>query len=290
MAARSSSPLRKATCRSGSGSCANASSHWSTTSTVSGLTRTAVSSSSRGCAPGVTTRTRPPLRSRVAATPARTREDLPQPDGPTTASTPASRSRSRQASRSRSRPKNTSGVLHLVGQEPRVGTGRGRRRQRLLDESGVLRQDRPLELDELRAGVHSELPRQHRPHLAEGPQRLGLATGLVLGPSQQGPASFAQGLGADRGPQVRQDPRVLTRPEGGVQAELLGVQSQGRQTFRLDPPRSQSTRSRSGSPRHRSSASSRRYAAGPPPPAPGAPGHARRGARSVRRRAARERS
>ena len=29
---------------------------------------------------------------------------------------------------------------------------------------------------------------------------------------------------------------MLTRPEGGVQAQLLGVQSQGRQAFRLDPP------------------------------------------------------
>ena len=128
------------------------------------------------------------------------------------------------------------GVLHLVGEEPRVGTRRGRRRQRLLDESGILRQDRPLELDELRAGVHPELPRQHRPHLAQGPERLRLATGLVLRPSQQGPASFAHGVGPDRRPQVGQDPRVLTRPKRGVQAELLGVQSQGGQAFRLDPP------------------------------------------------------
>ena len=61
-----------------------------------------------GWAPGVTTSTRRPSRASAAATPARTSDDLPLPDGPTTASTPTSASRRRQAATSRSRPKNPS--------------------------------------------------------------------------------------------------------------------------------------------------------------------------------------
>ena len=84
----------------------------------------------------------------------------------------------------------------------------------------------PARADQLRAGVHSELPRQHRPHLAEGPERLGLATGLVLGPSQQGPASFAQGLGADRALRSVRTPRAhppgARRPGGAPRRPVAG--------------------------------------------------------------------
>ena len=46
-----------------------------------------------------------PSRTRAAATPARISEDLPQPDGPTTARTPVASSRPRHAVTSASRPK-----------------------------------------------------------------------------------------------------------------------------------------------------------------------------------------
>ena len=55
----------------------------------------------------------------TATTPARTSEDLPMPDGPTTARTPVSRSRRRHAATSSSRPKNESASSASYGSSPR---------------------------------------------------------------------------------------------------------------------------------------------------------------------------
>ena len=81
----------------------DASSHWSTTRTVPARAGAAARAAD-GWLPGVTTWTRSPSRSSAAATPARTSEDLPHPEGPTTARTPASSSRRRQAAVTASRP------------------------------------------------------------------------------------------------------------------------------------------------------------------------------------------
>lgn len=61
-----------------------------------------------GSGPGVRTSTRGPSAMRLAAMPARRTEDLPHPDGPTSATTPAASSRRRQAVTSAPRPKKAS--------------------------------------------------------------------------------------------------------------------------------------------------------------------------------------
>ena len=83
---------------------ASASSHWSTSRTLP-APRGMAASASIGRLPGVITRTLRPSRSRAAATPARARDDLPLPEGPTMAKTPAASKRSRHAAISASRPK-----------------------------------------------------------------------------------------------------------------------------------------------------------------------------------------
>ena len=100
---------------------ARASSHWSTMNTASAPDG-AWASTSSGRAPGVTIWTRRPSRASAAATPARTSEDLPHPDGPTTARTPTSSSRRRHTDTSASRPKNASGIADVVRHQPEVGT------------------------------------------------------------------------------------------------------------------------------------------------------------------------
>ena len=74
---------------------------------------------SMGRTPGVVTRTAAPLRLRDATTPARTSDDLPMPDGPTTASTLESRSLRRHTARSASLPKNESASSASYGSRPR---------------------------------------------------------------------------------------------------------------------------------------------------------------------------
>ena len=88
----------------GSAHSVTASSTWSTTRVwwARGPSRT---KESVGCPPGVQKSTGVPLRTKAANTPARTSEDLPTPDEPTTTRTPVSRSRRRQTAMSCSRPK-----------------------------------------------------------------------------------------------------------------------------------------------------------------------------------------
>ena len=72
--------------------------------------------------PGVMTSTCvTPRGAGVAATPARTSDDFPVPEGPTTARTPVARSRSRQAAMSRSRPKNASASATSYALSPGYG-------------------------------------------------------------------------------------------------------------------------------------------------------------------------
>ena len=102
---------------------ASASSHWSTTSTAP-VPLGAWARTSSGWAPGVTIRTRRPSRTRAAATPARISEDLPLPDGPTTARTPAASSRRQARRHVRLAPEERRGVVDVVGDQPQVGADR----------------------------------------------------------------------------------------------------------------------------------------------------------------------
>ena len=88
----------------------NSSSSWSTTSTREEreLTATAATRDEAGSLPGVSTVTVSPAATRAGTSPARTIEDLPDPDGPATTSSGESRSARRQSRTSSSRPKNHS--------------------------------------------------------------------------------------------------------------------------------------------------------------------------------------
>ena len=87
----------------------------------------AATSDRMGCSPGVTTTTVRPSRRSVAATPARTSEDLPQPEGPTTVSEPVRRRRSRQTSRSGVAAEERLGVVDVVRPQALVRAGRAGR-------------------------------------------------------------------------------------------------------------------------------------------------------------------
>ena len=78
-------------------------------------------SASTGWRPGVSTTVWVPSRRRAAASPARSREDFPLPDGPTTANSRTSASRSRQLRVSCSRPKNDSASSSPYAASPGYG-------------------------------------------------------------------------------------------------------------------------------------------------------------------------
>ena len=99
------SSRRNSRCSEGSLHSEKSSSNWSTSSAVPSGSPASAVRASRGRVPGTTMSTGVPrARSRVA-TPARSSDDLPDPDGPTRASNGVRRSTSRQASTSASRPK-----------------------------------------------------------------------------------------------------------------------------------------------------------------------------------------
>ncbi len=128
-------------------------------------------------------------------------------------------------------------VVDVVGDQPLVGTLRAGPRQHVAyRQRRVLLQDRLLELDELRARVEPELAAQHPAYLAKGPERVGLPAGPVLRQRQQRPTPLPQRSLLDQRHQLGQDLRVLTGAQGAVQAQLLGVQPQLGEAFRLDPP------------------------------------------------------
>ena len=66
-------------------------------------------------------------------------------------------------------------------------------------------------------------------------KRLGLAPGLVLGECQQAPSPFAHRRGDGLLLCLRQHLEVMPGPEGGVESELLAIQSELVETTSLDP-------------------------------------------------------
>ena len=155
----------------------------------------ASASAATGCRPGVMTTTSRPSRARAAAIPARTSDDLPQPDGPTTASNETAPSRSRQASTSRLPAEERLGV---VRRRRPAARGRGRRGW----ARGVRRpcSEGPGAGSPARAPTRSgpgSRPRSRtrvaraRWSVREG---VGLPSGPVLRPREQAPPALPGGL------------------------------------------------------------------------------------------------
>ena len=88
-------------------------------------------------------------------------------------------------------------------------------------EPGVLLEDRPLELAQLRAGVQPQLVGQQLADGAQAVQRLGLATGAGQGQGVQRPPPFLQRVGGDPRLRGRQRARVLTERQQPQQPGLL---------------------------------------------------------------------
>ena len=93
------------------------------------------------------------LRISAATTPARTSDDLPTPEGPTTANRPESRNFRRHAATSVSLPKNKSASLRVVGKQSAVGAAGTDLPLHDRIQGRVLPEHLLLELDQLAAGV-----------------------------------------------------------------------------------------------------------------------------------------
>ncbi len=256
--------LKNRVCSAGSVQSDTASSHWSTTSTESPLRRKSPCSASIGAAPGVTTTTRRPSRRSAAATPARTSDDFPLPDGPTTTSTPFADSRRRHSPTSTSRPKKPSASSTSNGTRPRYGhsglatSGRCRRRR----GPGSWRRIACSNDEQVRPGIDAQLGGQRSARLAQRAQRLALTAGLVLGQGEQRPAPLAQRLPGDERLGARANTsrcRPLCRQASTRSSSTSRrICSSRAASIRAGSQRSASA---SGWPRHSASASPSTYAA-----------------------------
>jgi hypothetical protein len=177
----------------------------------------------------------PGVRS-AGTTPARTREDLPDPDGPTTASTPCSCNRSRQAADVRVTAEEAVGVLLLVGEQAGVGAGRRDVREGAgTADPRVLPEDRCFELHQVPSGIDAELLGELLAGTTQGLERLALQTSLVLRRREQRPPSFAQRRLGDAKRRFVQDLAPASDPEERLEPQVLGHAPEFRKTFRLEP-------------------------------------------------------
>ncbi len=127
------------------------------------------------------------------------------------------------------------GVAHVVGDETRVrADGRRFGAGLVRDQGGVLAQNGLFEGDQVRTGVDPQLGGQHRPGAVQGPQRLALAAGLVLGGREDGPPPLPQRSLGHFGLGLAQHLAEAARPQRGVEAELLGVETQLLEARSLD--------------------------------------------------------
>ncbi len=108
----------------GSAHTVTASSAWSTTSVCRPRAFKPAERVQSGAVPGVVTRTGVPPRTSDATTPARTSEDFPMPDGPTTARTRGVTQPTQARRDVVLPPEERVGVLGVVRQQPAVGTDR----------------------------------------------------------------------------------------------------------------------------------------------------------------------
>ena len=169
--------------------------------------------------------------------PARTSEDLPLPDAPTTTSTPRSASTSRQVSHlQRLAPEEGVRIAHVVRRQAQVGAGQAgvfRRRVheqgRLLPEDGPFQGDQPRDRDRVRALVGED-----RAYLPQRLQGLRLLTRPVERESQECPSSFPGRRLVHTLARLGQDLPVTSGPQRGLQPELLRLQAQLVEAQRLD--------------------------------------------------------
>ena len=200
---------------------AKTSSSWSTRRTVRIGVRATASASLGPARPGDTTLTSRPAARSDAAIPARSRDDFPLPDGPTTASTPRSCRSRRHAAVSVSRPQNDSRSSTSYDVSPGHGqvvrlAGRGRH-----EEVGILQQDRLLERSRLRTRVDPQLV-DEAAHGADGASRAP----RPAPPSGTGPARAARGAvraaaARSSAPAPAAAPRRAARRRGGRRRAAL---------------------------------------------------------------------
>ena len=109
-----------------------------------------------------------------------------------------------------------------------LGKGDGGRQRRILAQDGL------LQGDEIGARLQSQLGDQNTASLAQTSQGVALASRLVLGEGQQRPPALAQRRLGGAGLGLAQDVAVATGPQGGVDANLLGVKAKLLQPAGLD--------------------------------------------------------
>jgi hypothetical protein len=135
-------------------------------------------------------------------------------------------------------PEEAVSVTDVIGDQAEVRTDRaGLGRSGGCGQRRILPQDRLLEVDEVGSRIQSQFNRQHGPGPVQGPQRIGLAARVVLRLREQGPAPFAQRRLRHLSLGGSQHLMMPTGAEGGVQAELLGLEPQLVEPDGLDPAR-----------------------------------------------------
>ena len=220
--ATSASKNRSRSCSSSQSE--NTSSAWSTSTTES-VAAAADIRASIGWRPGREHDLWLPSRQAPRRSPARSSEDLPLPDGPTTASR---RTDGQPLQAARSPPRGRRTTRRRPRRTPR---GRGTaRRPRWAGAAGstgagVLTQDRLLERDQVGTGVQPQVPSQDDPDPAQRAQRLRLPSGEVLRLGQQRPAPLPQRRGLDHRRRLGQHLGVVAGRQRGLDDQLLELEA-----------------------------------------------------------------
>ena len=209
------------------------------------------SRASVGRAPGVMIVTGRPSRRSAAASPARTSDDFPLPDGPTTTTTPVVARRSRQAATSASRPKNASASPTSYDTRPRYGQLRlGSGRSVAAANDGSCR--RIACSSAMRSGpgsTPSSFAKRAR-------ARCNVRSASPCRPERYWASASSAHRSLPkwrRGHQcvrLAQHLAVAPCPQGGVEASLLGLEAQLFEPPRLDASGSHPSRSISARPCH----------------------------------------
>ncbi len=195
----------------------------------------------------------PVLRS-AGTTPARTSDDLPQPDGPVTTSNGFSASRSRHVATSSVRPKNVSesstsyGARPLYGQCSAIAGGAGG-----ASRLSSWRRIAAFERRELRPGLDPQLD-ERVPRPLQRPQGVSLAATPVQGEGEQRPAVLTERLLGHPRFGNRDHVTVVAEVQSGLDQALLGDPAQLPSRAAAICPGSHESRSSNGGPRHNSNA------------------------------------
>ena len=223
---------------------AKASSHWSTTRTPAGSAGRHRSRARRDPSRGSRPTTGVPDACTLAATPARTSDDLPLPDGPTTARTPRSERMPRQAERSSSRPSKPSASVTSYAARPGHGQLSWSARDASTKRSGSWRRiPRSRSASAALGSTASSSTRRVR-SARNVARASALVTRSVLRQGQEGVAVLAQRPGGHQGQRIRHDVVVMAGAQQCLDPGFLGAEPELGQPLGLAAPRSPTTRGR----------------------------------------------